>query len=479
MLCEEHSLEQSLAALVSKIQEEVKTARAQGQIRATERKYVRLRSVEFEYGPQGVSRSSQRYEEVTKEDWRYAAQPILPRIENTNEYSEALGWCKRFWPANHNFSHRFLAFAYALTFGFVMRGDEYRAEADNLAAMYAKENRGEEIPYEIEVRLSRLVVLPLKLCFAVGDLSVEIRQTTPTDVETEVDCESAPMMAIVPNFSPPGSPSAVMILSRLAQSSNDIRKESWRAIAILRLFSLTSVRALSSKVRADAFNDICVQAVEGTSQYFDGSETVVLNEQDGERLKAFWQKAQKLIPEHFYWAPGDTKYDHIGVAYRRYCDALENDPIVERRLANIVMGMESLFIGGGEQQGDLAYRLRIRTAKLLGCLQGSPQGILDALKVAYGVRSTFEHGDQVSAKTIHKIELAHGGLPGLTRTVHECLRQSILLALFWQPKKETFIQTIDGALVDREKDIALAAELSELRELILRSTSVQGQGHVK
>jgi hypothetical protein len=360
--------------------------------------------------------------------------------------------------------------------GFVTGSDEYGAEAGRLAVMYAKETRGEKIPYEIEVQLSRLVLVPQRLCFAVGDLSIEIRQPIPADLEREVDCEWAPMTALTPSSISHHVPSAVMILSRQVQSSNDIRKESWRAIAILRLFCLSSVRAISSKVRAEVFGDFGAQMLEGDSEDFDGPETVVLNEQDGERLKAFWQKAENLIPEHFYWAPGDTKYDHIGVAYRRYCDALEHDPIVERRLANVVMGMESLFLGGGEQQGDLAYRLRIRAAKVLGCLQGSPQCILDALKVAYSVRSTFVQGDQVSQKTLHKIELAHGGLPGLARTVHEYLRQSILLALFWQPNKENFIRTIDGALVDREKDLSLAAEVGELRDLFLRSAGDQARG---
>jgi len=88
---------------------------------------------------------------------------------------------------------------------------------------------------------------------------------------------------------------------------------------------------------------------------------------------------------------GITKIDHLTVAYNRYTDALSQNGVLERRIANAVMGLEALFLKSSEDQ-ELVYRLRIRISKLLSLLGYDPYEVKKIVSDVCTIRSRFVHG---------------------------------------------------------------------------------------
>ena len=75
-------------------------------------------------------------------------------------------------------------------------------------------------------------------------------------------------------------------------------------------------------------------------------------------------------------------------------DALMQNGMIERSIANAIMGLEGLLLKSGGEVQELAHRLSNRTAKLLSNFKYDPLEVKKIVSDAYGARSLFVHGGQ-------------------------------------------------------------------------------------
>ena len=143
------------------------------------------------------------------------------------------------------------------------------------------------------------------------------------------------------------------------------------------------------------------------------------------------------------------KVDHTSIAYNRYSDALLQSDMIERRIANAIMGLEALYFKPTRKQPELQYRLGIRVAKILGKLGYDPIKVKCAIKDAYAIRSIFSHGGHLGYKDKKKFESRYNGeVKNLLNLILDYLRVSIFVSMTFHSDKDEFIDIIDHALID-------------------------------
>jgi hypothetical protein len=193
-------------------------------------------------------------------------------------------------------------------------------------------------------------------------------------------------------------------------------------------------------------------------------ETYLVTQEDVPKLKKFWQTMIKVIPENFIEF-GITKTDHLAIAYKRYSDALLENGLLERRIANGVMGLEALLLKPGEIQ-ELSYRLGVRVAKLFGLLGHDPHEIRKVIGDAYRVRSLFAHGGQLSYERRRKLEAKYKDVKNILLSVLEYLRILIITMILSRRGKSEFIDLVDDSLVDKKREEFLNSTISSAKDIL-------------
>src|ERR1035441_5100154 len=89
-------------------------------------------------------------------------------------------------------------------------------------------------------------------------------------------------------------------------------------------------------------------------------ETYVIAPEDEPLLRKFWQSVTPNLPTDLY--DSRRRASHITLAYDRYSDGVLQNGIVERRIANAIMGLEALFL---KENQEMSYRLGLRVGKLI------------------------------------------------------------------------------------------------------------------
>jgi len=186
--------------------------------------------------------------------------------------------------------------------------------------------------------------------------------------------------------------------------------------------------------------------------------------QDIPKLKNFCRIVGPIVPPRLYGFDV-TEADHVTIAYRRYVDALMQNGLLERRIANSVMGLEALLLTGAEIQ-ELVYRLSNRVGKLFGILGYDQYDVRQTIRDAYRVRNLFVHGSQLSYKEGKKLETKYKGVNNLLAAVLNYVRVCLVVLIITKKGKEEFVDWLDDALIDRKRDEALGQILQSTREMV-------------
>jgi len=283
------------------------------------------------------------------------------------------------------------------------------------------------------------------------DDNVVLRRTFRKDLEREV-----PIIFPSRGVFPLADPTAFLHISIYATEVGfHLQNEIDRAVAILRLFRVGAVQDIQHSI--DTESKIHIHGMMGsTSGRLLGSDMYFVSRKDVKQLRRFWLHMKSIeLPSSAITSKG-IEPDELSIAYDRYSDSLEGG-IVERRISSAVMGLEALYLQGGEQQ-EMSYRLRMRVSKLLGLLGYNPDEIEERMKDAYEVRSKYVHGGILKSKESRKLEGKYGDINEFTKTIINYLRASIV-ALFRRPSKASLIKKIDDSFLDSRKE-------EEIRKLI-------------
>ena len=177
----------------------------------------------------------------------------------------------------------------------------------------------------------------------------------------------------------------------------------------------------------------------------------------------------KAIPPSFYETATSTT-DHLTISFNRYSDALLLNGILERRIANSVMGLEALFLKGGEVQ-ELVYRLSARIGKLFALLGFDQFEVKKRLGDAYRVRNLFVHGSQLSYKERKSLSAKYENLTKLLSSLLDYLRTSLVVMVLAKIGKEELIDRLDDSLIDGKSEDDLSQALAHVRDAISSTAS--------
>jgi hypothetical protein len=257
-------------------------------------------------------------------------------------------------------------------------------------------------------------------------------------------------------------PTAFLELSIQTTTPTVVQEEVKKTITILRLFKPGSVKHTTYRIHSDAISRI-FGGTFGAGDTFPALETYHIKDDEVNNLKKFYERISPILPPIFYRWDVDRE-DHISIAYNRYSDAMLQSGIIERRIANAIMGLEALYFKPEGEQQELIYRLGIRVAKVLGYFSFDPLQIRRTLKDAYRIRSIFSHGGHLGGKEKGKFTKKYNGdINNLLKIILDFLRISIIISITIQLKKDKFIDIIDNALIDQLSNQKLTDILNQAK----------------
>jgi len=447
-----------LKELASKIKKEVRDAVSKGTIRPEDEVYRRRKVDIFKYTEKGVEKFTCHEEYIVKKSWFRTSIKIQEYIKKSDTHSSAAKLLTKALGQKNKAARYLESFTGKLISRYLEEPKLRDAEVDVLLANFLKDIDGEPLKYGARVELDGIIILPKGIDLRIGDASIILRQTRVEDLEKEFPMYG---FAMQPLFT---APSAILEIEFLGRQANEIQIKVEQAIAILRLFKVGSVIYTSYRMHSESIADVMASATFGAGVSLAAFEKSQIRKEDIQRLKIFWQRMMRSLPSSFY-EYGETKLDHITIAYKRYCDGLLQNGVLERRIANAVMGLESLFLKGGEMQ-ELIYRLSIRIAKIFVLLGYDSYKVKDIVGDAYKVRSLFVHGAHLSYKQKRKLNREYGDIRSFLLSLLDYLRISIIVLIFMKKEKEEFLDLIDDSLVDHDKDTQLANLLTSVKSLI-------------
>lgn len=330
---------------------------------------------------------------------------------------------------------------------------------DNYIGIFLKDLKGKPVRQGSVVYLDGIVLFPRKrISFKIGNVNYFIRQSTIKDLEAELSIH-------VPS---PGTiikmPTAILYIDFLGIEGREIQNNVEQAIAILRLFKVGEIKYYSYQMHSESITNVIAGTIFTRDQYAS-SDKGLITRKDAEKIIKFWKKISKVLPQSYY-ETGNQVVDHNTIAYTRYCDAILHNGVFERKIATVVMGLESLLLKQQENQ-ELKYRLSIRLAKIFGLLGSDPADVRRIVEKAYGVRNLFVHGGHLSNKQKEKLAAQFNSIRNFQSSILEYLRISIILMLLIKQDKNKFIDLIDNSFIDKEKDAELSKVLKPNKDIII------------
>ena len=447
-----------LMALAQEVASEVSAGLKAGTLRKTIQRSILWKPTEFSYGENGVETAAKSPHVLHKQSWGQAIFSLQGTLSMSKAYDEAFAACKGLWHGRWDLSWGFRHFVRGLTQHIVEEGAGTGPSIKGLIDKYVGELLGHPQAYHAQVCIQGIVVSPKAVEFSSCGMDVKIRQVLAEDLQEEVPVDER-ATGFPPTSTPVyGLPTAVLEISGEASDANEASFTVWRSLVLLSLFRVGSVRYLWYGMNGEWTNDIWGEGVRSTSESFGGEERYTLLDTDSRMLQRFWDSVWPSIPEPFYWNEGGSAHSALINAHDRYLDGLKHDPLLERRIAHAVMGLESLLLRG---RGALAYQFRMLGARLLGSIAGDPDSTRRTLGDAYTVRSVFLHGGRLKGKAARRICRKYGSLEKLATKTLDCLRHVILIFLSAGREKGEVCDLIEGAMVGSQGQVALDALLSE------------------
>jgi hypothetical protein len=196
------------------------------------------------------------------------------------------------------------------------------------------------------------------------------------------------------------------------------------------------------------------------------SDVYLIKKDEEERLKKFWHELYQKLPKNFYSIEKSENY--YSNAYWRYYDSLMYSLAVERKITDVIMGLEALYLN--EELGELKYRVKMRLGKILALFNFdyNPLEIANEINDAYEIRNRYAHG-ATTTKIKAKIALKYdGGCATLFIKVLDYLRNSIILMFFCGKTKKELIKLIDNSLISPESEKELNEILKKCKILSLK-----------
>ena len=152
--------------------------------------------------------------------------------------------------------------------------------------------------------------------------------------------------------------------------------------------------------------------------------------------------------------------DHISIAYSSFSASLIESGIEEQRIANVIIGLEALFLKS-EKERNKSNQLSRRIAQLLSLSPTDSRKIRRVINDAYEVRSIFLHGSRLKNSDRHMVLLKryNDNPHELLKLILEYIRKSLLIFLTVEMSKDKIILLLDNSLISTKDDNELKQRL--------------------
>jgi hypothetical protein len=430
----------------------------------------------FAITEQGFVRQHASTRYFTQPSWHRALISILDCIKVSAPYAAALDGLRASYPNDQAIQahlDRLVRYIARLRLSNEIGHDPGAAEEG--LRRFLNDLDGVPTSWMAHVRLVGVVVTtPFEI--QVGSATVAFRPTTPDDLEKPI-----PLFSLVHGT---GSserlnvpPTVMEITARLAHAS-ELQQIVEKIIALLRLYAVQSVAFRSYTMSAATIVRSFAGGTLSSGNAEIPHETRIIGCEDAPRLEAFCSVVYGKLLEEFSGL-GVHMADYRVIAYQRYCDALLRSRMDEQRIATAIMGLEAIFLLE-EDTSEVTYKLKMRSAKVLGHLGHESSAIAAAVAGGYGIRSKYVHGSAMSEKERRKIESVHQGMTGLLRTLLDYLRIAVLFVCTNSSEKRVFVNLIDRAMLEQVSDQQLQDGLRGIRGVLVQGKAlplpVDGEG---
>jgi len=418
--------------------------------------YYRETGGDFEYTPDGYTWTGEFGELLEVPDWHELAKTVAKRVvasEEAKRCAEELALC-----LSHPTHTLEAVEAILRRAGYeelaAVAGDPQRL--GHLFRSFILEATEGVVHSRGVAELGGVAVVLPALQLELGDARVTLRRVTPNDLQK-------PRLAtpFTPEHVLRRRPGAIVEVSTVGKRSHqEVQERIEQVVALLRLFRVGGVVELYGEIESDSLALPCFGRAHPLAPRRP-AESYIVRADDEDSLRCFIGNLSVALPRSFFFFPADLpEADHRVFAWQRYCDALFQDAVAERRIAHAVMGLEALLLKAEEHSG-LAYTLAARAAKMVGVLGKDAFQVRKAVRLGYAIRSDFVHGSRIRPKAERTLRNQFGGIGRFTTLILDCLRLGIVAFCMSPAEKERVIDLIDNALLcakaHRELEALVAA----------------------
>jgi hypothetical protein len=463
MICEKNmthpskeNLPQELLQLASCVKRVVVDGVSTGLLRSENHQYSRIliEKSDITYTDRGFLFKRIATDDFTRPSWARATNAALAQVTALKEYETAFEYLTRNFGDERRVSRALRNFTTVMIGEFLKETDGI--DPNSKIANLVRNLRGEALGFRISARLQGVVMNVERISIADGMI---LRKPTNKDLIEEMPVKGTDLFEFFPWWS------ALLEVESTARDDHEALMQVEHAVAVLKLYRVGSVKA----TRIRYVSDLLTGYGSFEMPSHDVTEAAVkyqLTADDEMKLAKFHDLLGNEIPRNFY-DKSLKDVDYLAIGYQRYADALTQDAILERRFGNAVMGLEALFLRGGERQ-ELAFRLAVRIGRLLGLLGYDALEVRQRVIHAYNVRSAFAHGSQLSDVEEKSLSSKYGSIEGLLLSNLDYLRLSLVAAILLHrtKNKEDLIHLLDDALIsEASRQELIATALPVLQEI--------------
>jgi hypothetical protein len=405
----------------------------------------------FKYDDEGVV-VNKNGSYIQKPIWIHASVNVLNKIKKTELIRNISDFLKNRYEIKEG-SPNFGIFIQKIIGLYLQKENLTESEVNKLIETFILELNDKPISVRANIQLVGLILHPDEIEICEG-----VRLKKPKKEDFEIDI---PIFGF--GFDPHThyiNPTAFLEISIPARQPIDFQREVVKAETILRLFKLGSVRVTSYQIYPDSISRFFGGSF-GSMQLFAVLEKYIILEEDVENLKKNWGVLYRKMPSFLYeFIPKTMEVDHISIAYSSFSASLIESGIEEQRIANVIIGLEALFLKS-EKERNKSNQLSRRIAQLLSLSPTDSRKIRRVINDAYEVRSIFLHGSRLKNSDRHMVLLKryNDNPHELLKLILEYIRKSLLIFLTVEMSKDKIILLLDNSLISTKDDNELKQRL--------------------
>ncbi len=330
---------------------------------------------------------------------------------------------------------------------FIQIEGEYSDCIDKVIELFIKNLNGEPVECTAQVFIEGLVIESEYIQLTP---EITLRRTRKTELETAMS------LRLLKNQMLNVSVILEIKLKLLLAEASNMQTKILQYVTIFRLFGVGTIRYILYFTNSEAIIQRGFPrgyTYAGETIYTDRKYKIENSMEV--KLRDFCREMEIILPDDFYKLI-DKKINYLTIAYDRYSEAVLEPVFLERKITNVVMGLEALY---SNSDTELSFKLNLRISKLLSFLSKDPLVTRSFIKEAYKIRSTFAHGSQLTPKEQNKLN-NFGGFEIFLYTMIDYLRILILATLKSGISKEQLIELSDDSFLVPQKEDELKYLLS-------------------